>query len=105
MLCVQSAENSRACDDGRAWVHAELRVDAKIAKGFGGRRGYALPRGRRGSRMFRALADVGVNMQMISTSEIKISVVIEEEFPGAGGAYLAFTAFELDAEPDSHVGC
>ena len=32
------------------------------------------------ANMFRALAEVGVNMQMISTSEIKISVIIEEKF-------------------------
>ena len=30
------------------------------------------------SRMFRALAEAGVNISMISTSEIKISVVVEE---------------------------
>lgn len=30
------------------------------------------------ARMFRALADAGINIRMISTSEIKISVVIEE---------------------------
>lgn len=30
------------------------------------------------SRMFRALADKGVNISMISTSEIKISIVVEE---------------------------
>ena len=30
--------------------------------------------------MFKALADVGVNIQMISTSEIKISVIIEEKY-------------------------
>jgi len=32
------------------------------------------------ARMFRALADVGINIQMISTSEIKISVVIDAKF-------------------------
>jgi aspartate kinase len=32
------------------------------------------------SKMFQTLADNGVNIQMISTSEIKISVVIEEKF-------------------------
>jgi aspartate kinase len=32
------------------------------------------------ANMFKALADVGVNIQMISTSEIKISVIIEEKF-------------------------
>ncbi|NDH40644.1 MAG: aspartate kinase, partial [Gammaproteobacteria bacterium] len=30
--------------------------------------------------MFKALAEVGVNIQMISTSEIKISVIIEEKY-------------------------
>jgi aspartate kinase len=30
------------------------------------------------SKMFRVLADEGVNIQMISTSEIKISVVVEQ---------------------------
>ncbi|MCL2658311.1 MAG: aspartate kinase [Betaproteobacteria bacterium] len=32
------------------------------------------------SKMFRALAEEGINIQMISTSEIKISVVIEEKY-------------------------
>ncbi len=32
------------------------------------------------SRMFRALADESINIQMISTSEIKITVVIEEKY-------------------------
>ncbi len=32
------------------------------------------------SKMFRALSDDGINIQMISTSEIKISVVIDEKY-------------------------
>jgi aspartate kinase len=32
------------------------------------------------SKMFQTLADEGINIQMISTSEIKISVVIEEKY-------------------------
>ncbi|NQZ99685.1 MAG: ACT domain-containing protein, partial [Myxococcales bacterium] len=32
------------------------------------------------TRMFQVLADEGINIQMISTSEIKISVVIEEKY-------------------------
>jgi len=32
------------------------------------------------SRMFEVLADEGINIQMISTSEIKVSVVIEEKY-------------------------
>jgi aspartate kinase len=30
--------------------------------------------------MFKALADEGINIQMISTSEIKISVVLDEKY-------------------------
>jgi len=32
------------------------------------------------SRMFKALSDNGINLRMITTSEIKISVVIDENF-------------------------
>jgi aspartate kinase len=32
------------------------------------------------ARMFRTLADEGINIQMISTSEIKVSVVIDEKY-------------------------
>ena len=32
------------------------------------------------STMFRALADEGINIMMISTSEIKVSVVIDEKY-------------------------
>ena len=32
------------------------------------------------SQMFKTLADEGINIQMISTSEIKISVVVEEKY-------------------------
>ncbi len=30
--------------------------------------------------MFKALADEGINIKMISTSEIKISVVLDEKY-------------------------
>ena len=36
------------------------------------------------SRMFRALADEGINIRMISTSEIKISVVVDEKYSELG---------------------
>jgi aspartate kinase len=32
------------------------------------------------SRMFKALSDVQINIQMITTSEIKVSVVIDEKY-------------------------
>jgi aspartate kinase len=47
------------------------------------------------SRMFKALADEGINIQMISTSEIKISVVVEEKYLELGVRTL-HTAFGLD---------
>ena len=47
------------------------------------------------SKMFQALSDVGINIQMISTSEIKISCVIDEKFIELGVRVL-HEAFELD---------
>ena len=48
--------------------------------------------------MFKALADEGINIQMISTSEIKISVVIDEKYLELAVRVL-HAAFELDAPP------
>jgi len=47
------------------------------------------------ARMFRTLAEEGINIQMISTSEIKISVVIEEKYLELAVRVL-HKAFELD---------
>ena len=46
--------------------------------------------------MFGALAKEGINIQMISTSEIKVSVVLEEKYLELAVRAL-HTAFELDA--------
>ncbi|MFN3578967.1 MAG: aspartate kinase, partial [Pseudomonas sp.] len=48
------------------------------------------------SKMFEALSNDGINIQMISTSEIKISVVIDEKYLELAVRGL-HTAFELDA--------
>ncbi len=50
------------------------------------------------SQMFEALAKEGVNIQMISTSEIKISVIIDEKYLELAVRAL-HNSFELDAEP------
>ena len=50
------------------------------------------------SLMFRTLAEEGINIQMISTSEIKISVVIEEKYMELAVRVL-HKAFELDEAP------
>lgn len=47
---------------------------------------------------FRALADEGINIQMISTSEIKISVVVEEKYLELGVRAL-HSAFGLEQAP------
>jgi len=57
----------------------EISGDDKIAKvsvvGVGMRSHVGIA-----SQMFRTLAEEGINIQMISTSEIKIAVVIEEKY-------------------------
>jgi aspartate kinase len=57
----------------------DIRGDPKICKvsmvGVGMRTHAGIA-----SQMFRTLAEEGINIQMISTSEIKISVVIDEKY-------------------------
>ena len=47
------------------------------------------------SKMFRTLAEEGINIQMISTSEIKVSVLIDEKYMELATRVL-HKAFELD---------
>jgi aspartate kinase len=72
----------------------EVRTDAKIAKislvGVGMRSHAGIA-----SKMFKALADVAINIQLITTSEIKISVVVDEKFLELGVRSL-HSAFDLD---------
>jgi aspartate kinase len=72
----------------------EVSGDAKIAKlslvGIGMRSHAGVA-----SRMFEALAKEGINIRMISTSEIKISVVVDEKYLELGVRAL-HEAFELD---------
>ena len=75
----------------------EVRSDRKIAKvsvvGVGMRSHAGVA-----SQMFAALADVGINIQMITTSEIKISVIIEEKYLELAVRSL-HSSFGLDKEP------
>ena len=50
------------------------------------------------SKMFKALADCSINIQLITTSEIKTSVVIDEKYMELAVRAL-HSAFELDSEP------
>ena len=48
------------------------------------------------SAMFRALADAGINIEMITTSEIRITCIVAEERVGEAARAL-HSAFDLDA--------
>ncbi len=76
----------------------EVRTDDKIAKvslvGVGMRSHAGVA-----SQMFASLAEVGINIQMITTSEIKISVVIDEKFLELAVRSL-HAEFELDQDAD-----
>ena len=50
------------------------------------------------SKMFRSLAEEGINIQMISTSEIKISVIVDEKYMELAVRIL-HKAFGLDQAP------
>lgn len=50
------------------------------------------------SRMFRALADAGVNIQMITTSEIKVSALVSRD-QSATALRAVHQAFDLDKRP------
>ena len=85
--------NTVASEIGAAEVRADNRI-AKVSVVGVGMRSHAGV----ASQMFAALADVGINIQMITTSEIKISVIIEEKFLELAVRAL-HSSFELDAEP------
>jgi aspartate kinase len=76
----------------------EVKTDGKIAKvsivGVGMRSHAGIA-----ATMFRALSEVGVNIQLITTSEIKISVVIDEKFLELAVRTL-HSAFDLDRSDD-----
>src|SRR5262249_44331603 len=49
-------------------------------------------------KMFRSLADAGINIQMITTSEIKISVLVSRE-RAQEALRIVHHAFQLDSSP------
>ncbi|HVE51102.1 MAG TPA: aspartate kinase [Casimicrobiaceae bacterium] len=87
-LAVLKAEN------GKSFTAREIDGDARIAKlsvvGIGMRSHVGIA-----SRMFKALADENINIQMISTSEIKISVIVDEKYLELAVRVL-HRAFELE---------
>ena len=53
-------------------------------------------------KMFRALADAGINIQMITTSEIKISVLVDRD-QSQQALRIVHQAFDLEKEPTTAV--
>ncbi|MBK6394135.1 MAG: aspartate kinase [Betaproteobacteria bacterium] len=82
---------------GTSFNCREIKGDDRIAKvsvvGIGMRSHTGLA-----AKMFKALADEGINIQMISTSEIKIAVVIDEKYLELAVRVL-HKAFELEKAP------
>jgi len=93
----QQALDVLAAERGKSFKAREIIGDKRICKvsvvGIGMRSHVGIA-----SRMFKALADEGINIQMISTSEIKISVVIDEKYLELAVRVL-HRAFELDTPP------
>ena len=99
---VNRSEYTKALDvlaqeRGQGFAAREIIGDNRICKvsvvGIGMRSHTGIA-----SKMFKALADEGINMQMISTSEIKISVVINEKYLELAVRVL-HKAFNLEQEP------
>jgi len=84
----------QVCDDMQA---REVKGDDTVAKvsiiGVGMRSHSGVA-----AQMFETLADKGINIQMITTSEIKITVVIEEHHVDTAVQAL-HSVFALDSEP------
>jgi len=104
---VHRNDYARAIDLLRATVlpqvgASEIVGDARICKvsivGIGMRSHVGVA-----SRMFRALAAEAINIQMITTSEIKTSVVIDEKYMELAVRAL-HKAFDLDLEPSQRAG-
>jgi aspartate kinase len=79
-------------DIGAATVIGDTKVSKISVVGVGMRSHVGVA-----SRMFQTLAEEGINIQMISTSEIKISVLIDEKYMELAVRAL-HKAFELENE-------
>jgi aspartate kinase len=95
----QKALDVLARERGKGFKAREVIGDNRICKvsvvGIGMRSHTGIA-----SRMFKALAGEGINIQMISTSEIKISVVIDEKYLELAVRVL-HQVFDLDQAPEA----
>jgi aspartate kinase len=93
----QKTLNVLNAERGSGLLAKEILGDNKIGKvslvGIGMRSHVGIA-----SKMFKALADESINIQMISTSEIRTSVIIDEKYLELAVRVL-HKVFELDKEP------
>jgi aspartate kinase len=93
----QKALDVLAAEKGKGFAAREIIGDNKICKvslvGIGMRSHVGIA-----AKMFKTLAEEQINIQMISTSEIKTSVVIDEKYLELAVRVL-HRAFELDQPP------
>lgn len=86
--------NGRLADIGAQSITGDNRIVKLSLIGVGMRSHAGIA-----SRMFKALSENNINLRMITTSEIKISVVIDENFLELGVRSL-HEEFGLDGAPD-----
>ncbi|MBM3998774.1 MAG: aspartate kinase [Planctomycetes bacterium] len=95
-LAVTLEAVAAACEP---WGHVEVGHDVEVAKvsvvGLGMARQTGVAH-----TMFGAIADAGINIQMITTSEIKISVLVDRSLAHAA-LRAVHTRFALDQPPPS----
>ena len=89
---MELVKNAIAPAVGAAAVYGNDKVAKVSAVGIGMRSHVGVA-----SKMFSTLSQAGVNIQMISTSEIKISVIIEDKFMELAVREL-HQAFDLENE-------
>jgi len=91
---TETAKTLKALGPVLKEIGGEVAVDENIAKlsvvGVGMRTHSGVA-----AKLFQALANVGINLELISTSEIKISVVIAKD-KADEAARVAHSAFELE---------
>ena len=90
---LQAIESVRDEIDARGVTHDDqVSKVSVVGTGMASQRNVA-------ARMFRALADAGINIQMITTSEIKISVLVSRS-QAAEALRAVHRGFELERRPD-----
>jgi aspartate kinase len=88
---VEVLNNSVKAHIGAAAINGDTKVSKVSVVGVGMRSHVGIA-----SQMFRTLSEEGINIQMISTSEIKISVLIDEKYMELAVRAL-HKAFDLDS--------